>query len=57
MSGPERPSTSADQTIQQRKHEESEMSIVTVMPSGQSIEVAEGTTILAALLGLSLIHI
>lgn len=27
------------------------MSIVTVMPSGQSFEVAEGTTLLAALLG------
>jgi ferredoxin, 2Fe-2S len=30
------------------------MSIVTVMPSGQSIEVAEGTTILAALLGAAI---
>ena len=27
------------------------MSIVTVMPSGQTIEAAEGTTLLAALLG------
>jgi len=27
------------------------MSILTVMPSGKSIEVAEGTTLLAALLG------
>jgi ferredoxin, 2Fe-2S len=30
------------------------MSIVTVMPSGQSIEVPEGTTILAALLGAAI---
>src|SRR5271169_3686121 len=30
------------------------MSIVTVMPSGQSIEVAEGTTLLAALLGAAI---
>jgi ferredoxin, 2Fe-2S len=30
------------------------MSILTVMPSGQSIEVAEGTTILAALLGAAI---
>ena len=27
------------------------MSVLTVMPSGKTIEVAEGTTLLAALLG------
>ncbi len=30
------------------------MSILTVMPSGQSFEVAEGTTLLAALLGANI---